>query len=139
MSITYSETRFTPLDDVTRPGAYDQKWILNLSGGYKFNEKWEASMKFRFASGSPYTPFESDGSQLVSRYLSMYYDPLHSLDVRVDRRWYFSSLTLITYVDIQNIYNNKKSNSIRWNPRTQQAEKGESIGILPSIGISLEF
>ncbi len=139
MSVTYSETRFTPLDGITRPGAYDQKWILNLSGGYKFNEKWEASMKFRFSSGSPYTPFEPGGRQLVSNYLSMYYDPLHSLDVRVDRRWYFSSLTLITYIDIQNIYNNKKSNSIRWNPRTQKAEKGESIGLLPSIGISLEF
>ncbi len=139
LSMTYSETRFTPLDGITRPGAYDQKWILNLSGGYKFNEKWEASMKFRFSSGSPYTPFESDGRQLVSNYLSMYHEPLHSLDVRVDRRWYFSSLTLITYVDIQNIYNNKRSNSIRWNPRTQKAQKGESIGILPSIGVSLEF
>ncbi len=139
LSLTYSESRFTPLDGVTRPGAYDQKWILNLSGGYKFNEKWEASMKFRFASGSPYTPYESNGTQLVSRYLSMYYDPLHSLDVRVDRRWYFTSLTLITYVDIQNIYNNKTSESIRWNPRTRKAEKGQAIGILPSIGISLEF
>ncbi len=139
LSLTYSETRFTPLDGITRPGVYDQKWILNLSGGYKFNEKWEASMKFRFASGSPYTPFESNGIQLVSRYLSDYYSPLHSLDIRVDRRWYFSSLTLITYIDIQNIYNNKSSNSIRWNPRTQKPQKGESIGILPSIGISLEF
>lgn len=139
MSITYSEARFTPLDGISRPGAYDQRWIINLSGGYKFNEKWEASMKFRFASGSPYTPYESDGTQLVSRYLSEYYNPLHSLDIRVDRRWYFSNLTLITYVDIQNIYNNKQSNSIRWDPRTQTAEKGESIGILPSIGISLEF
>ena len=138
-SLTYSETRFTPLDGVTRPGGYDQKWILNLSGGYKFNERWEASMRFRFASGSPYTPFESDGRQLVSRYLSIYYDPLHSLDIRVDRRWYFSSLTLITYVDIQNIYNNKRSNSIRWNTRAQTAEKGEAIGILPTIGLSLEF
>ena len=139
MSITYSETRFTPLDEISRPGAYDQKWIINLSGGYKFNEKWEASMKFRFASGRPYTPYESDGTQLVSNYLSEYFQPLHSLDIRVDRRWYFSDLTLITYLDIQNIYNNKDSNSIRWNPRTQQAEKGSSIGILPSIGISLEF
>jgi hypothetical protein len=139
MSLTYSETRFTPLDGISRPGAYDQKWIINLSGGYKFNEKWEASMKFRFASGRPYTPFEPDGRQLVSYYLSEYFNPLHSLDIRVDRRWYFSNLTLITYVDIQNIYNNKDSNSIRWNPRTQTAEEGSAIGILPSIGISLEF
>ena len=139
MSITYNESEFTPLDGITRPGIYDQKWIMNLSGGYKFNKEWEASMKFRFASGSPYTPFESDGTQLVSLYLSEYYQPLHSLDVRVDKRWYFSNLTLITYIDIQNIYNNKNSNSLRWNPRTQKAEKGESIGILPSIGVSLEF
>ncbi len=138
-SLTYSETRFTPLDGITRPGIYDQKWILNLSGGYKFNEKWEAALKFRFSSGSPYTPYELNGTQLVSNYLSAYYEPLHSLDLRVDRRWYFSSLTLITYVDIQNVYNNKRSNSIRWNPRTQTAEKGKAIGILPSLGISLEF
>ena len=139
MSLTYSETRFTPLDGIRRAGAYDQRWIINLSGGYKFNEKWEASMKFRYASGRPYTPYESNGTQLVSNYLSEYYQPLHSLDLRVDRRWYFSNLTLITYLDIQNIYNNKQSNSIRWNPRTQSAEKGQSIGILPSVGLSLEF
>ena len=138
-SLTYSETKFTPLDGITRPGIYDQKWILNISGGYKFNEKWEASLKFRFASGSPYTPFESDGTQLVSKYLTDYYNPLHSLDLRVDRRWYFKKLTLITYIDIQNVYNNKSSNSIRWNPRTQKAERGEAIGILPSLGLSLEF
>jgi hypothetical protein len=59
--------------------------------------------------------------------------------VRVDRRWYFSNLTLITYIDIQNIYNNTSSNSIRWDSRTQTAEMGEAIGILPSIGVSLEF
>ncbi len=27
VSLTYSETKFTPLDGITRPGAYDQKWI----------------------------------------------------------------------------------------------------------------
>jgi len=138
-SLTYSETKFTPLDGITRPGIYDQKWILNISGGYKFNKKWEASLKFRFASGSPYTPYESDGTQLVSKYLTDYYNPLHSLDLRIDRRWYFEKLTLITYIDIQNVYNNKSSNSIRWDPRTQKAERGESIGILPSLGLSLEF
>lgn len=138
-SLTYSETKFTPLDGISRPGLYDQNWIINLSGGYKFDEKWEASLKFRFASGSPYTPFEPGGIQLISKYLTERYKPLHSMDVRVDRRWYFSDLTLITYLDIQNIYNNKRSNLIRWNPRTQSAEMGEAIGILPSVGISLEF
>lgn len=139
LSFTYSETRFTPLDGISRRGLYDQNWIINLSGGYKFDENWETSLKFRFSSGSPYTPYESNGKQLVSKYLTESFLPLHSLDIRVDRRWYFSNLTLITYLDIQNIYNNKRSNYIRWNSRTQSAEKGESIGILPSLGLSLEF
>jgi hypothetical protein len=140
LSLTYSETEFTPLDNIRRPGAYDQRWLANLSGGYKFDEFWEASLKFRYATGRPYTPYEPDGSQLVSNYLSDYLGPLHSLDLRVDKRWYLGSrYTLITYVDVQNIYNNTSSNFIRWDPRTQTVEKEASIGILPSIGLSLEF
>jgi len=138
-SITYSKTNFTPLDKIQRAGAYDQRWIVNFSGGYKFNEFWETSLKFRFASGKPSTPFENDGSQLVSKYLSSRLDNLHSLDVRVDKRWYLGKYTLVTYIDIQNIYNNKASNFIRWDRRTQSVEKEASIGILPSIGISFEF
>jgi hypothetical protein len=139
LSITYSETEFIPLDNIVRPGAYDQRWILNLSGGYKFNELWEASMKARFATGRPYTPYEADGSQLVGNYLSGYLDPLHSVDLRVDKRWFLGSYTLITYIDVQNIYNNTNSNFIRWDPKTNSPEQQSSIGILPSIGISLEF
>ncbi|GJQ62526.1 MAG: collagen-binding protein [Melioribacteraceae bacterium] len=138
-SLTYSESYYTGLDGVERPGGYDQRWIANLSGGYIFNEKWEASFKFRFATGNPYTPYESDGTQLVSNYLTERFKPLHSLDVRVDRRWNFDGWALITYLDIQNIYNNKNSNSQSWDFKEQKVEEGQSIGLLPSIGISLEF
>jgi hypothetical protein len=79
-------------------------------------------------------------ASLVSNYLSRYLDPLHSLDLRVDKRWYIGGrYTLITYIDVQNVYNNTASNFIRWDPRTQSAEEASSIGILPSIGVSLNF
>jgi hypothetical protein len=139
LSLTYSKTDFTALDNITRNGAYDQRWIFNLTGGYKFDESWEAGFKFRYASGRPYTPFTNSGSQLVTDYLSNYFKALHSLDIRVDKRWFYEKFTLITYIDIQNVYNNKYSNSIRWNPRTRIAVNDPSIGILPSLGISLEF
>lgn len=138
-SLTYSESYYSGLDGVERPGSYDQRWIANLSGGYIFNDKWETSFKFRFATGNPYTPYESNGTQLVSNYLSERYEPLHSLDVRVDRRWNFDGWALITYLDIQNIYNNKNSNSQSWDYKEQKVEEGQSIGLLPSIGVSLEF
>ena len=50
LSLTYSESDFTALDGIERPSAYEQTWIFNVSTGYIFNEKWEASFKFRFAT-----------------------------------------------------------------------------------------
>jgi hypothetical protein len=140
ISVTLMSTSFAGVDGKERPGAYDQRTILNLSGGYQFDEQWEASMKFRFASGQPYTPFMADGTQDVSAYNTLRLKNAHSLDVRVDRRWNFVSWNLIVYLDIQNVYNNKYAGSVRWNKRDEKPEFDESaIGILPSIGISAEF
>lgn len=139
LSLTYSKTDFTSLDGIERNGTYDQNWIFNLSGGYRINKYWEVSTKFRFASGRPYTPFQNDGSQLVADYNTRRLKSAHSLDIRVDRRWFFAGWTLITYVDIQNIYNQKNLSGIRWDRREQRIDESSSIGILPSIGISAEF
>jgi hypothetical protein len=139
LSLTYSESFFTALDGVERPGSYDQKWIFNVSAGYIFNEKWEASLKFRYATGKPYTPFNSDGSQTVAFYNSGRLPELHSLDIRVDRRWNFDNWSLITYLDIQNIYNRNNISFYRWDAREKDVDRTSSIGILPSIGVSLEF
>lgn len=138
-SFTYAKTDFSSLDGIKRDGAYDQNWIINLSGGYKISKHWEVSTKFRFASGRPYTPFQSDGTQLVSDYNSRRLKSAHSLDLRVDRRWNFQGWSLITYLDIQNIYNQKNLSGIRWDRQKNQVDESSSIGILPSIGISAEF
>lgn len=138
-SFTYSKSDYTSLDGIERSGSYDQNWIINLSGGYKFNEFWEVSSKFRFASGRPYTPFNFDGTQNIIDYNTRRIKSTHSLDVRVDKRWYFSGWTLITYVDIQNIYNQNNQNGVRWDRREMRTDESSSIGILPSIGISAEF
>ncbi|KAB2925454.1 MAG: TonB-dependent receptor [Bacteroidetes bacterium] len=140
VSISWNETRFTALDGVSRPSAFDQRWILNLGGGYILNELWEFSGKFRYFTGRPYTPFNADGSQNAA---SIYADRIganHSLDLRVDRRWNFERWNLITYIDIQNVYNRKALDAPIYDERTgtvKQAEGG--IGLLPSIGVSAEF
>lgn len=138
-SLTYSESYFTAIDGIKRPGAYDQRWIINISGGYIFNEKWEASVKFRFATGKPYTPFNPDGTQNIENYFSKRVAEQHSLDVRIDRRWNFTGWSMIAYLDIQNIYNRKNSSFVRWDPKNMKVDDVSSIGILPSIGINIEF
>ncbi len=139
LSLTWSQIENTALDGVARTGKYNQEWLLSLSGGYQFDESWEASFKFRFSSGAPYTPFESDGSQLVSKYNTARLPDAHALDIRVDKKWFFEKFTLITYIDVQNVYNRKNVFAYRWDRREQRQDGGGNIGILPSIGVSLEF
>jgi hypothetical protein len=138
-SLTYSQAYFTALDGVRRPGSYDQRFIMNISAGYIFSNQWEASMKFRLSTGNPYTPFNPDGSQKVSLYNSERLPVVHSLDVRVDRRWNFEDWSLVTFLDVQNVYNRKKRGIPRWDERKGAIESERSIGILPSIGITAEF
>jgi hypothetical protein len=140
VSLTLSNTEFTALDGVERAGTYEQPVIFNVSAGYRFDERWEASAKLRFASGKPYTPYNADGTQNTPAYNSLRMENAHSLDIRVDRRWNFAQWNLIVYLDIQNVYNNKYVGGVEWDERTQMAEPNESgIGILPSIGVSGEF
>jgi hypothetical protein len=140
VSVSFNQSEFKALDGVERPSSFDQRWIINLGGGYVFNEKWEISTKFRFSTGRPYTPFNAAGLQDPAAYNSARIGSNHSLDVRADRRWSFGAWTLITYLDIQNIYNRKPMSVPRYNERLQRAEEDVAqIGILPSIGVSAEF
>jgi hypothetical protein len=141
LSLTLSESRFTSIEGEERPGTFDSRFIMNLSAGYRFGPLWEVSAKFRLATGQPTTPFNPDGSINFAEYNSGERLPVfHTLDARVDRRWNFDNFTLITYIDIQNLYNRKNVSEISFNFRTMEQELDESeIGILPSIGVSLEF
>ena len=139
ISATYGKTEFKSLDGVTRPGLYDQRFIFNLSGGYQPSVKWEFSAKFRIGTGTPYTPFDSEGNQSVENYNSKRLPLFHSADIRVDRRWNYASWTLVTYLDLQNFYSRENVQRYRWNEREQKVEESTSIGILPTIGISAEF
>jgi hypothetical protein len=138
-SLTYSIAEFSALDGIERIGSYDQTWIVSISGGYKISTEWETSFKFRYSTGRPYTPYNLNGSQNIVDYNSLRFPASNSLDLRVDKLWFFSGWSLITYIDIQNIYNRKNISGVRQDVRTQKPEFNESIGILPSIGISAVF
>jgi hypothetical protein len=139
ISMSYNQSMFTALDGIERPGSFDQTWIMNLGGGYVFNEKWEFSTKFRYATGRPYTPLDETGMQITSAYNSLRLDPNHSLDVRLDRRWSNRGWGLITYIDIQNIYNRAPSSIPQFDLNTGEVTDNAALGILPTIGISAEI
>ena len=139
ISMSYNQSMFTALDGIERPGSFDQTWIMNLGGGYVFNEKWEFSTKFRYATGRPYTPLDESGSQITSAYNAERLDANHNLDMRLDRRWNNNGWGLITYIDVQNVYNRKSSSVPSFDPNTGEVSEQQGFGILPTIGISAEI
>lgn len=143
-SLAVARAEFESLDAVTRAGAYDGRLIGNLLAGWRINRAWEVSGKFRLATGLPTTPFVESGpgtGQLdFSRYNAGPRLPtFHALDLRVDRRWSFRGWQLDVYVDVQNVYGRKNVSQYQWNPRVGAPETNESLGILPSIGVNVEF
>ncbi len=144
-ALSLNNATFTAIDGVERPSNFDQRVIFNVSGGWRISDQWETGLKFRFATGRPYTPVDSTGDptfgyQLTDQYNSLRLPASHSLDIRVDKRWPFTSWNLITYLDVQNIYNRKNPNAPRYNARLGGPDDEESsIGLLPSIGISAEW
>jgi hypothetical protein len=102
------------------PSAWDNRHLLNLTAGRKFRGNWQAGLKYRFAGGTPYTPWDIATSEKRpawdvrgSGYLD--YNSFNTLrlkvfqqmDLRVDKEWYFNRWRLNLYVDIQNVFNYK--------------------------------
>ncbi len=147
-SLAYSKARFTAANGETHFSPFDQRFVLNLSGGYVVNDVWEISGKFRYFSGLPYTPVYKPSQNpsgrntiqnLPQEYLSERLPAAHHLDLRVDRYFNFDKWTLIAFIDIQNIYNYKIPLRPRYDFWNDKIINNADIGILPSIGISLEY
>jgi hypothetical protein len=76
---------------------------------------------------------------IPEEYLSKRLEPGHQLDIRVDRYFNFDSWTLIAFIDIQNVYNNRLEIRPNYDFWEDQVISQQDIGILPTIGISAEF
>ena len=140
LTVSYSKAMFKALDGISRPSNSDQRWKVNIGCGYVIDECWEVTSSFRFYTGQPYTPFnlgvwERDRSDYNSARLGAN----HSMDARIARRWNFESRSLNAYLDIQNIYNRKQLEPPSWNQQKNIPEDRPALGIVPSLGLSLEF
>lgn len=150
-SISINRTRFIANDGVERPGSFDTPIIGSVAMGWRPDEYWEISGKVRLSQGIPTTPFVATteratetgfpvGSLDFARYnLGERLPFFYAIDLRVDRRWFFTGWQLITYIDVQNVTGRQNASGIQWDPRTETAVTNFSIGVLPSIGVNIEF
>jgi len=143
-SVSLNRTRFTGLDGVERPGSYDTRALGTLLAIWKPGPGWEVSGKFRWTTGRPTTPFETAGADAGRLDFSRYNDGprlpvFHALDVRADRKLSFRRTQLGIYLDIQNLYGRPNVTGLEWDPRTGRAVANRSLGVFPTLGITLGF
>ncbi len=144
VSLTANRTRFRALDGIERPGSFETRFIGTAVAGYRFGPRWELSGKLRAATGRPTTPFVTSGAQEGTLDFANFNGGprtpgFAALDVRVDRRWSFARWQLVTYVDVQNITGRNNVDRFEWDPRVRRAVANGSVGVLPSIGVNIEF
>jgi hypothetical protein len=125
---------------------YDDRFTFAIEGGYKPDEKWEFSLRWLYAGGAPYTPFDEEASRKAfkgvydeSKVNSARKPDYHSLNIRVDRRFNFESSSLIVYLNVWNAYNRENVESYSWSEIDNKVITEKMWGILPLFGIEYEF
>ncbi len=120
LSYTFVRSEFTNYNGIYIPSAWDNRNLLNLTISRKFKYNWQIGIKYRYAGGAPYTPWDYNKSSLVSawnvqgrgyldydQYNTLRLNDFNQLDLRVDKAFYFKKWSLMFYIDIQNALNLK--------------------------------
>ncbi len=127
---------------------YDQTHILTALASYKLGRGWQLGARFRYVTGSPYTPelggtvdYDAGAYAPVTSLSrnSARLPAFHQLDVRIDKTWQFQSWALSAYLDVQNAYNHQNTEAISYNFDYSQTTPTHGLPILPILGLRGEL
>jgi hypothetical protein len=114
LSYTFVRSEFSGVDERLIPSAWDSRHLVSALFGLKLNKGWEIGLKYRYAGGAPFTPFDEAASQLnygvfgvgildFAQLNSQRLPAFSQLDIRIDKKWNFSKWTLDLYLDVSNV------------------------------------
>jgi outer membrane receptor for ferrienterochelin and colicin len=146
VSASFFRSRYKDYNGVWRDRIYDNRLVLSVIGGYRPNRDWEASIRWTFAGGGPYTPFDPLRSRAMHTGIvddrnanAERYPNYHSLNVRVDRKFYFERHMLDIYLSIWNAYNRKNVAQYFWSSTTNAQDVSYQWSMMPVVGVEYEF
>ncbi len=146
ISGSYSRSQYRDIDDRWKNRISDNRFIFSVEGGYKPNKKMEFSLRWIYAGGIPYTPFDInlstiknvgilDKTQINELRMPSY----QSLNLRFDKRYYYKKANLTFFVSIWNAYNRKNIAEYYWDYTKNMPAKELQWSMLPVAGFELEF
>ena len=146
VSSSYFRSRYQGYNGKWYNRVYDNKFIFSVIGGYKPNEEWELSVRWTYAGGCPYTPYDIAKSKAAKRGIinqnminAQRYPAYHSLNLRIDKKFYFSKQSIDLYISLWNAYNRKNVADYSWDSEKNAQEASYQWGLLPIIGVEYEL
>jgi hypothetical protein len=146
LGASYFRSRYRDATGTWRDRIYDNRFIFSAVGGYKPSDTWEFSARWTYAGGGPYTPFDEVLSSQArtgiidqSRVMGSRYPAYHSLNLRVDKKFYFSAQYLGIYLSIWNAYNRENVAQYFWNETKNTLDAQQQWSLLPVLGVEYEF
>lgn len=114
-SYTFVRSLYSGKDGNLIASAWDNQHLISALFGYKFGKNWELGVKYRFAGGTPFTPFDLDASRRnylltgqgtldLNRVNTERVGNFNQVDFRIDKKWNFNRITLDLYLDVQNTF-----------------------------------
>ncbi|MBN2379741.1 TonB-dependent receptor [candidate division WOR-3 bacterium] len=138
-------------DDGSYPADWDIRHIITLIGGVKFLKHFEASVKYSYHSGQPWTPYDEENVRqnpandlwIVERVAERNSGrlPAYSrLDLQLGHTSYTKGGIAITgFVNIQNTLDHVNVMSYGWNPEEGKLVPWENFRFMPVGGITVSF
>jgi outer membrane receptor protein involved in Fe transport len=146
VSASYFRSRYLDGTSTWRNRVYDNKFTFSAEGGYKPNDEWDFSLRWIYAGGAPYSPFNIKASEAVFKGVvdknEMYSGRLpdyHSLNIRVDKRFNFYSSNIVLYISVWNVYGRNNIWAYTWDEINNKVKANKSWGTLPVFGVEYEF
>lgn len=158
LAYTLFRSEFSDLAGTFRPSAWDSRQLLSFTGGYKFKNNWEVSLRYRFAGRTPFAPV--DEAATLENYPAVLFDfdrlgderldRFSVADIRIDKKWNFKSFALNIFLEAENVFSaqipepqqfglNRDEMGNLISPRTLVPVAEDDGQVIPTLGIVLDF
>ncbi len=126
---------------------YDQTHNMTLVAARDLPKNWRISGRYRYVTGNPFTPitgsnFDADNDVYIPVRGTIYSERqgnFSQLDLRFDKKFIADKGMWALYIDIQNVLNQKNTETYQYSYNYKSKESVSGLPFLPSFGLKGDF
>lgn len=144
--VSWMRSEYTDLQGVRRNRTFDNQLILTAVIGWTPDDEWFLSGRWGYSGGRAVTPIDVVSSREsgetilnISQWNGDRLPAYHTLSLRADRKFFFSSSSLTMYLSIVNAYNRRNARQMYFDVEQQSVRQEDMWGVIPVFGVEWEL